>query len=164
MMPKFKFGDNVIIRTVKTTSFNDVETIEEVIPYEDGTIYKLLGDSASYEEYELEKYEVETSLANKLREKSEAVLRAKREEEDKRVQERLGAIVEHIVLKCEEQSDDGKFEASFEYSLFSVESEDKYLDSNETDVLLLETVARELKKEGFEIIPRSISGKFLVKW
>lgn len=163
-MPKFKFGDNVIVRTVKTTSFNDVETIEEVIPYEDGTVYKLLGDSASYEEYELEKYEVETSLANKLREKSEAVLRAKREEEDKRVQERLGAIVEHILAKCEEQAESGKFQASFYYDLFAKETEDKYLDSMVVDVLLLDAVAKELKKEGFSVSSDKTTGYFIVTW
>lgn len=163
-MPKFKVGDNVIVRTVKTISFNDVETIEEVIPYEDGTVYKLLGDSASYEEYELEKYEVETSLANKFREKSEAVLRAKRESEEKRVKERLVGIMNHILEECLELAEEGKFQASFNHSLFAKETEDKYVDGTEVDSLLLKTVENELKKEGFEILTRTMSGEFLVKW
>lgn len=163
-MAKFKVGDNVTIRVVKTVSFNEVETIEEVITYEDGTIYKLIGDGASYEEHELEKYEVETSIANKLREKSEAILRARREEENKRVQERLGGIVEHIISECGKRAEEGKFQAFFYYSMFLKESDDKYVDSKEVDKLLMEAVVKELKKEGFVVTENSMGGSFVVSW
>lgn len=162
-MPKFKVGDKVSVVMHETIeNGSKVEIIEEVINYEDGDVYKLCGDGCSYEEHELK--EAKDNFANKLREKSEAVLRAKRESEEKRVQERLGAILKLILSECERKSEEGKFEAFFNHSLFAKETEDKYVDGTEVDSLLLKTVEKELKKEGFEITTQTMSGQFLVKW
>ena len=103
------------------------------------------------------------NVAEKLRAIAEKKVAEKVEEEKERYKEKVIAVYKEILKLAEAMAISGEFKLTVNKSLFSKDSDDKFLSNDEFDEYLFSEVTEKLEAEGF-IVEKFFTGSITIHW